>query len=194
MKVAFVVGFYDRMFKTIAEVYSSLLEEQRLIWIATVAPHGDGDWRNLKELLVDRLAAGATSVFLFVVIRRGREEDFGKRISDIIAAAKERYPNVIIDLKSFRYALDEKVLFDLSAFLETVECEAYPDSLNDLEGWCCRELDEKLLLLPRAIDAARKAAYQDIALVYQSLKLLGEEYREMRLKGGAAEQSDSKAN
>lgn len=61
---------------------------------------------------------------------------------------------------------------------ETIQ---YVDSLEDLDDWVNRFLGGRLLLLPRALRSARKAAYEDVRLVCDSLLLLGRKYVDLRL-------------
>jgi len=56
-----------------------------------------------------------------------------------------------------------------------------PDELDDLQEWVQRNLSGRLSLHPRAVRAAKKSPYEDVPLVYRSLLLLADEYREMRL-------------
>lgn len=56
-----------------------------------------------------------------------------------------------------------------------------PDNYESLPEWVEKNLSGRLLLLPRAVRSVKNAFYKDIPLVYNSLLLLAEEYRNMRL-------------
>lgn len=57
-------------------------------------------------------------------------------------------------------------------------------SLQDLGDWVDQSLSGRLVLLPRARDAAKNSPYEKPALVYRCLGLLAHEYRDMKLNGG----------
>lgn len=56
-----------------------------------------------------------------------------------------------------------------------------PDSYDPLVAWCRHHLSGKVYLHPHAEQAVKQARYRDVELVYKSLLLLGNEYRDMRL-------------
>lgn len=58
-----------------------------------------------------------------------------------------------------------------------------PASFDQMEGWCAKYLSGCVHVLPRAINAARRSNYSAPAQVYQTLLLLANEYRNMRLSG-----------
>jgi hypothetical protein len=61
------------------------------------------------------------------------------------------------------------------------EIVEYPGSLVELDAWVARFLGDHLVLLPRALRSARKAEFDDLQLVCDSLMLLGREYRDQKL-------------
>ena len=62
---------------------------------------------------------------------------------------------------------------------------AVPNSLKQLEQWSKEHLDGKVRLHPRAIGAAKKSKFEDVALAYRALLILRDRYVPMRLEGGA---------
>ncbi len=64
-----------------------------------------------------------------------------------------------------------------------------PDSFRQLEQWSKEYLDGKVRLLPRAIGAAKKSKFEDVALAYRALLILRDYYVPMRLDGGADRQA-----
>ena len=62
---------------------------------------------------------------------------------------------------------------------------AVPDSFGRLEQWAKEHLDGRVRLHPRAIGAAKKSAFEDVALAYRALLILRDRYVPMRLEGGA---------
>ena len=59
-----------------------------------------------------------------------------------------------------------------------------PDSFGELEQWSKEHLDGRVRLHPRAIGAAKKSAFEDVALAYRALLILRDRYVPMRLEGG----------
>lgn len=58
-----------------------------------------------------------------------------------------------------------------------------PQELNDLEGWCNEHLAGTVHMAPRAFQGARRAQFEDIALIYKTLLLLKDYYVPMRIHG-----------
>jgi hypothetical protein len=58
-----------------------------------------------------------------------------------------------------------------------------PASLENIEEWCERNLKGKVYVLPRAIKETRRSEFEDVPLLYKSLLMLGNEYRDMKLGG-----------
>jgi hypothetical protein len=185
MKVAVLLGFFDPVFVRVQKEYASRLQDQSVVWIGVIRPHGDANLRNFKELLFDRLAAGANPVLVLASIRRGKD-NLQSALDQICHWARDRHSSLDIASKRFSYALDEDgVIKELNAFFDIQPApEIFPDSLVCIESWCATELPGKVIIHPRAIDAAKKCQYLDIPLVYSCLRLLGMEYRDNRMDGG----------
>ncbi|MCX6620340.1 MAG: hypothetical protein NTY38_04555 [Acidobacteria bacterium] len=86
----------------------------------------------------------------------------------------------------------EKERFNLRAQLEVLraglgqavrEHIPLPASLEELDDWQ-RHVAGQLWIAPRAIAATRKSEFRDPTLVFESLLLLANEYRQMRIGGG----------
>jgi hypothetical protein len=56
-----------------------------------------------------------------------------------------------------------------------------PTTYDNMPEWVEKHLAGRLVFHPRAIQAVKKAKYEDISLVYQGLLLLANEYRNMRM-------------
>lgn len=63
---------------------------------------------------------------------------------------------------------------------------AIPDNYDDLPDWVGTHLAGRLVLHPRATRGIKDAPYEDVTLVYRSLLMLANEYRNMRLRRGGA--------
>jgi|GEM_PF-3537191 len=189
MRVVIVVGFYDSVFVDLQKEHSVLLQNQTITWVGNVGPHGDGDILNFQSLLFDGLGTRQfTDVLVLVVVRRGREETFGERIGRIIQSAQDRHPDATIHIKPFAFAgASGEVDTKIRDFLElSSHQDAFPDTLNELEKWCQAErvINERLLILPQAVHEARHSPFEDVALVFKSLKVLANEYWDLRVNGG----------
>lgn len=79
------------------------------------------------------------------------------------------------------YADTLRISFRNSTGKVTDEEVTLPDDYESLLEWVEKNLSGRLLLLPRAVRSVKNAFYKDVSLVYKSLLLLAEEYRNMRL-------------
>lgn len=79
------------------------------------------------------------------------------------------------------YADTLRISFRNSTGKVTDEEVTLPDDYESLPEWVEKNLSGRLLLLPRAVRSVKNAFYKDVSLVYNSLLLLAEEYRNMRL-------------
>jgi len=68
-----------------------------------------------------------------------------------------------------------------------------PDRYEYMDKWCQHHLKGKLVLHSRAIRELKDAQYRDVELVYKSLLLLGNQYRDMRLATGDASKNKRRA-
>lgn len=59
-----------------------------------------------------------------------------------------------------------------------------PETLEDFEDWCGRELSDAVVVLNRAYRGAKKSDYEDIELIYDAMLLLRDYYVPMRRNGG----------
>lgn len=110
-------------------------------------------------------------------------EDLRDELESLKKTADERrdqYARQNFNLKSRVEQLEH-------ALSERGEAEAVelPVSYEELEKWAARYFAGKLVLLPRALRAAKKSEYKDIVLVAKGIRLLANEYRAMRLGDGA---------
>jgi hypothetical protein len=92
-------------------------------------------------------------------------------------------------LESLRRGLAERTGEDPDTTIEI------PQDYDDLPDWVSKNLASRLVLHPRAIRAVRNACYDDVELVYRSLLLLANEYRNMKLgREDAKEAFDKQVN
>jgi len=131
----------------------------------------EADWKVLYE---DQIA------ILEEKIREIEEErDEMMELGAQAEADRDRYIAANQSLRgqvvSLRKCLTEKTGEDPDASLQI------PEDYDDLPDWVSKNLAARLILLPRAIHAVRGARYENSELVYRSLLLLANEYRNMKL-------------
>jgi len=86
-------------------------------------------------------------------------------------------------VESLRARLAEKTGEDPDMSIEI------PQDYEDLPDWVRKNLTGRLILHPRAIRAVRDACYENVELVYRSLLLLANEYRNMKLGYDSAKEA-----
>ncbi|TXH05818.1 MAG: hypothetical protein E6R07_03165 [Nevskiaceae bacterium] len=64
---------------------------------------------------------------------------------------------------------------------------AYPNSLDSLDEWTLKHLAGRLILLNRAVRAARKSPFNEPMLVYKCLERLARDYVDARRSGAAVD-------
>jgi hypothetical protein len=184
MKLAIVLGFFDPVYARLRQEYAGRLDDRSIIWVGVQKPHGDGNLRQFKETIFDRLARGAKEITVLAVVKRGREE-FKSKIEEIRKHALSRHPDAAISIKTKSYALDEDwVLGHIASCFDSAEQADFPDTLADLPLWCEENL-AGVTLHPRAVDGAKKSSYEDVPLIYKCLRTLDKEYRDSRIGGGS---------
>ena len=67
----------------------------------------------------------------------------------------------------------------------TAEEIPIPESFDSLDDWCRTYLPGNIVVLPRALRAAKKADFQEPAIAYKALLLLRNEFVELRCSGGS---------
>lgn len=68
-----------------------------------------------------------------------------------------------------------------------------PDTLSALADWAGRELGDGVVLLPRAVNAAKKSPFEDVPFVYRTLIALRDKYVPMRRAGSAQAKAECDA-
>jgi len=91
--------------------------------------------------------------------------------------------NLRWQVESFRTRLAEKTGEDPDKSIEIAQ------DYEDLPEWVSKNLAGRLTLHPRAIHAVQNALYEDSELVYRTLLLLANEYRNMRLRYDGAKEA-----
>ncbi|MHB9028203.1 MAG: hypothetical protein ACYC9O_05500, partial [Candidatus Latescibacterota bacterium] len=63
-----------------------------------------------------------------------------------------------------------------------------PESYDEMPGWVSQNMEGRLILHPRAVQGLKTACYEDIPQVYETLLLLANHYRNMKLGSGSREE------
>ncbi len=125
------------------------------------------------------------------LLRKQREEE--QRTSDgLLEAAEQERDTAVEERDEARNEvrkLRERVEHLLDGFRAKGRSEEVeiPGSLDKLEPWADRYLSGAVVLLNRAIRAAKKSDFEDVGLVYRTLLILRDSYVPMRRGGDAAQ-------
>ncbi|MBK7044097.1 MAG: hypothetical protein IPH50_10675 [Rhodanobacteraceae bacterium] len=84
------------------------------------------------------------------------------------------------DARKLDYQLTQRWIPDVVEYKELGSERHYPDNWEDLETWVELYGENKLVLHPLAIKAAKESQFNDIAFAYQSLEYLVRYYVPMR--------------
>jgi hypothetical protein len=185
MKIIMIAGFYDQVLKEIKQKFPDQCAERSIIWTPQIAIGREADAKHFNWAFFDRVSAGATEILVLLAVFRGREY-----IKDtLLAIAREgyvRFPHIDVHFSEFRNPkLHQPVIDRISAFglPEPRVIIADESDLKRIEEWSRRELDGKILLHPRALRGARKSRFGEPSLVFEALRMLGNEYRDVRIEG-----------
>jgi hypothetical protein len=106
----------------------------------------------------------------------------GTRTQKLIEEHRDQLQQQVFNLRTRLSILEDQI-----ARRESSEEDSFPTGLEDIEQWAAGHLGGRVLLLPRALRALKRAEFRDAEAVARSLNLLGCEYRDMRL--GKAQRS-----
>lgn len=180
MRIAYVAGFFKHVLPELQKRLNEHLESGAVVWIP---PYGRSDELNInrfKGAFLDAVRRGATEILVCLFVMRGKT-DLNEYVNAIIEIGRERSPGLIVSVEPFKSARDaDGVIGKINAFAPTVAVPPPPD-LKGLDQWVAEKHDGKLILHPRASDAAKKSIYHDVSLIYSAIDLLAEEYRDMRM-------------
>lgn len=181
MKIAYVAGFFAPVLTKLRASAKTHLEDRSLVWIPQ---HSNGDL-NLNRFKGDFFGVverGASEILVCAFVLRGHEYVL-ESLQAIVHEAKSRRPGIKIRVEQFKNAYSAgPVISTIEAFRPTIRI-AVPASLSGLDGWVAERHSARMVLHPRALGAVKKSQYEDVALVYAALDLLGNEYWQMRTAG-----------
>ncbi|MEP0844909.1 MAG: hypothetical protein HRF43_19585 [Phycisphaerae bacterium] len=157
------VHWNDRLFITDARTKQTELVRQQA--------KDDSDWRKLYE---DEIASLKIKVEEATREAEEYNNDAIQAMRDREAYAEEN-AKLRAHIESLRARLAEKMGEEPDLSIPI------PNKYDDLREWVDTHLAGRLLLHPRALKGLKTADYEDPSLVYRSLLLLANEYRNMRM-------------
>lgn len=185
MRIAYVAGFFKHVLPELQKGLNVHLESGAVVWIP---PYGRTDELNVNRFKGEFLGAvsrGARNILICLFYMRGKPYIL-QTVQGIVDLGKSRSPGLIVEIEHFKNARDSAgVLAKIVAFEPGMEVVAagpqkLPDNLEILPDWILEHHRDKVLLHPRALNAAKKSRYEDVGLIYSAIDLLGNEYWNMR--------------
>jgi len=168
----------QRLFEGIAfrrvdwgEVFFLPEARTKLSEVARARTLDTGDWKQLYEIEIDALNLKIAE------LEKEAEEwsDDAQRTAQERDQYKDSNRQLRFQVDSLRQALSEKTGGKSETEIEL------PDNFEDLPDWVVRNLGGRLELHSRAHRGLKNAQYEDVELVYKSLLLLANEYRNLCL-------------
>ncbi len=186
------VNWEDRLFITDARTRAAELERQKLAREqldrkpVSYEDHEQQVAALQAEIELIRAAHAREIEALHAKIREVHEEA-EEYNDDAIRAEKERdihreeNARLRAQLNSLRVDFFRQVGYDVDPEM------VIPDGYEEMPDWVSRWLDGRLILHPRALQGIKSAVYEDVFTVYETLLILANQYRNMRLGVGTRE-------
>lgn len=179
MRIAYVAGFFKHVLPELQKRLKDHLESGAVVWIP---PYGRTDELNVNRFtgaFLSAVSRGASEILICLFFMREKGYLL-ETVQAIIDSGKARSPGLIVRVEQFKSARDaDGIIAKIVAFQPDAKRQA-PDNLDVLPQWVAQHHRDKIVLHPRAVNSAKKSRYEDIALVYSSIDLLGVEYWNMR--------------
>jgi len=130
----------------------------------------DADWKALYEQEIDALTKRAEEA-------EGLAQSYAED-KDQLRAALEQVEAENQSIRAYADAL--RVELGRKGHESVDASVPLPDSYDEMSEWIEQHLPGRVMLHPRAIRSLKRAAYEDVELVYRAVLALGTEYRDMR--------------
>lgn len=179
MKIAYVAGFFTPVEAELRRVFETQFNTSCLVWIPQKS-NGQLDLNRFKSDVFRQAKEGARCFLLCAFVFRDHEFLL-HAIQAIILSLNEQYPDATVEISKFKNARDINGLKEVLGGFNPRRELIYPHNLDEIEAWCEQHHNKKLLLHPRAIRGAKKSSYLQVETVFRALRLLAEEYRDLRL-------------
>jgi hypothetical protein len=179
VKIVYVAGFFSPVLRELRARMKKRLDERSVVWIPEFS-NGDLDTHRFMGDFFDVVARGATHVLVLLFLFRAKEYLLDPVLNFIIDEGRKRSQNLDVRVERHKSARDAKWVIDqIEQFNPSVEIPL-PSELDGLEEWVSERHGGKVLLHPRAVNAAKKSKYADNHLIYRAIDLLAVEYWEMK--------------
>lgn len=187
MRVVYVAGFFSHVLRDLEGKCAEHLESGSVVWIPSYGNSDEFNVNRFKGAFFGTIAGGATEVLICLFFMRHKAYLL-ETVQGIVAEGKTRSPNLKVQIDTFKNARDSAgVISKVLAFgpepknrLPQEAANHVPDTLDVLVEWVSERHAGRLILHPRAANAAKKSQYENISLIYYSIDLLGTEYWNMR--------------
>jgi hypothetical protein len=104
VRIVFVAGFFDPVLKALQATFPDQLKAGGgIVWIRQAAIGRELNINEFKSRFFDKLAQGAKQVLILMAALRGREWA-EETVKQIVAGAKDAYPEVEIELRTEKNA------------------------------------------------------------------------------------------
>jgi hypothetical protein len=176
VRIVYVAGFFKHILPELQARQRENLESGAVVWIppyknATPEPN----LNRFKGSFLDSINRGATEILICLFVMRS-DNYVLPSVHAIVEEGIRRNPKITVEIKTFRSARDaDGVVKLIKDFNPTLAME-YPTDLGVLEKWITEHHSDRIILHPRAINAAKKSRFEDVSLIYAAVDFLGIEY------------------
>jgi hypothetical protein len=179
VRIAYVAGFFQHVLPELQTRLRQHLESGAVVWIPPYGGTYEPNVNPFKGRFLDAVGRGATDVLVCLFAMRGNER-VPRYVEAIVDEGKVRTSLLHVDVQYFESARDAAgVIERIEAFNPTIEDEL-PSNLPSLAEWAAKRHCDTIIILPRAVNAAKKSRFGDVGLIYAAISFLGTEYWRMR--------------
>jgi hypothetical protein len=175
VRIVYVAGFFKHVLPELQARQKEHLESGAVVWIPPYGATPDPNLNRFKGSFLNSISRGATEILICLFVMRGNNYVLPS-IQATVEEGKRRNPKLTVEIELFRSARDaDGILKRIKDFDPTVAME-YPTDLGVLEEWIAEHYSDRIILHPRAINAAKKSRFEDVGLIYAAVDFLGTEY------------------
>jgi hypothetical protein len=176
VRIVYVAGFFKHVLPELQTRQRENLESGAVVWIppyknATPEPN----LNRFKSSFLDSISRGATEILICLFVMRS-DTYVLPSVQAIVEEGIRRNPKITVEIETFRSARDaDGIVKRIKDFNPTLAME-YPTDIGVLEKWITEHHSDRIVLHPRAINAAKKSRFEDVSLIYAAVDFLGTEY------------------
>ncbi|RME99227.1 MAG: flagellar protein FliT [Alphaproteobacteria bacterium] len=143
---------------------------QRVVEVSRSRAGEDADWKSLYEQEIEALTKRIEEA-------EGLAQSYAED-NDQLRAALEQVEAENQSIRAYADAL--RIELGRKGDDSPDAHVPIPESYDEMPGWIEKHLPGRVMLHPRAIRSLKRAAYEDVGLVFRAVLALGTEYRDMR--------------